>query len=314
MQDLDLKSVQLFVSVCDIGNMKQVAFLSHLEPPALSKRMTQLEQTLGVRLLNRGRNGSSPTDAGEVFLQHARQMLQSAHRAKLDMDAFRGGLKGLVRVAASASAIAETLLDDLTHFMRQPEHADIRVEVEERFTRDITRQVREGIFALGVCWQQADDSDGLLSLPYREDELIVAAPQGHPLVQHNRVAFADTLAYDHIGMYTPAGVYAMLNKAAAQAATTLHFRATVSNFDAALRMVAANLGITIVPREVVRASATFNKVEIIKLIDPWAKRQFGIHYRSYGGLSASAKRVLGYLNHCSQTDQAAFNGAISYLP
>lgn len=299
MQELDLKTVQLFVNVCDVGNMKEAAYLAHIEPPALSKRIAQLEQTLGVTLLHRGRKGSQPTDAGEVFLQHARQMLQSAHRARLDMEAFRGGLKGLVRVAASASAIAESLLDDLTKFMNQAEHADIRVEVEERFTHDIMTQVREGIFSLGVCWQQPSGKGELLSLPYREDELIVAVPKGHPLGQHQSVPFSATLAYDHIGMYTPAGVYAMLNKAAAQTGSTLHFRATVSNFDAALRVVAANLGITIVPRQVVRGAMSNDAIDIVTLSDPWAKRQFGIHYRSYADLSAAAKRLLGYLNQCA---------------
>lgn len=299
MQDLDLKTVQLFVSVCDIGNMKQAAYWAHIEPPALSKRIAQLEQTLGVALLHRGRRGSRPTDAGEVFLQHARQMLQSAHRARVDMESFRGGLKGLVRVVASASAIAESLLDDLTAFMNQAEHADIRVELEERFTHDIMSQVREGIFSLGICWQPPASKGELLSLPYREDELIVAVPKGHPLSQHQAVPFSATLAYDHIGMYTPAGVYAMLNKAAAHAGSTLHFRATVSNFDAALRVVAANLGITIVPRQVHRGAVSSDAIDIVSLTDPWAKRQFGIHYRSYADLSAAAKRVLGYLNQCA---------------
>lgn len=120
MRDLDLKTLRLLVAVCDHGNMKDAAAQEHIEPSAISKRIAQLEETVGTPVLVRGRRGAEPTPAGRALLEHARTLLFTVDRIEADMAAFKGGIKGQVRLVASASAIAESLLDDLAQFMRAP--------------------------------------------------------------------------------------------------------------------------------------------------------------------------------------------------
>jgi len=131
VRNLDIKTLRLFVAVCDCGNLKAAAVREHIEPSAISKRIAQLEDVVGTTVLVRGRHGAVPTVAGRALLEHARSILFTLDRIEADMAAFKGGIKGQVSVVASASAIAESLLDDLAHFMRDPEHADIKVDIEE---------------------------------------------------------------------------------------------------------------------------------------------------------------------------------------
>ena len=163
MRDLDLKSLRLLVAVCDLGNMKEAAAQEHIEPSAISKRIAQLEHTIGTPVLVRGRRGAQPTPAGRALLEHARTVLFTLERIEADMAAFKGGIKGQVRLVASASAIAESLLDDLAQFMRVPEHQDIQVDIEEHFSRDIVGMVRDGVVSLGVCWAGADPVESTTS-------------------------------------------------------------------------------------------------------------------------------------------------------
>src|SRR5260370_9266548 len=64
MRDTDLKTLRLFVAVCDHRNIAQAAAEAHIEPSAISKRIAQLEGELGVPLLSRSRRGVQPTAAG----------------------------------------------------------------------------------------------------------------------------------------------------------------------------------------------------------------------------------------------------------
>lgn len=294
MRDLDLKSLRLLVAVCDHGNMKDAAAQEHIEPSAISKRIAQLEDAIGTQVLVRGRRGAEPTPAGRALLEHARNVLFTMDRIEADMAAFKGGIKGHVRVVASASAIAESLLDDLTSFMRAPEHQDIKVDIEERFSKDIVGMVREGVVSLGVCWGNIDFG-GLEHRPYRRDELTLAVPLDHPLAQQHALHFEDTLAYEHVGLPPSTAVHTMLGRAAARTGRHMSYRVVVSNFDAAFRVVAAGLGVSVVPRQVSELYVSAGQVRIIRLLNEWAQREFAICYRGRGDLTPAAGRLLEFL-------------------
>lgn len=293
IRDLDLKSLRLLVAVCELQNMKLAADQEHIEPSAVSKRIAQLEAQLGVRLLARNRRGVQPTPAGEAVLEHARGILYGLGRLRADAARFAGGVRGQVSVAASASAIAQSLLDDLAAFMRLPEHREITVNVDERLSSELVRQVRDGSASVGVCWD-AIGFEGLQARPYRRDELVLAVPAGHPLSARGSVAFGDSLAYDHVTLQPSTAVSTMLSRAAAGLGTALRSRAAVSNFDAALRVVAVNGYVSVVPRQVAERAAR-DGVRVVALTEPWAYRRFGICFRSAEGLSPAAARLVAFL-------------------
>ena len=277
--------------------MKDAAAQEHIEPSAISKRIAQLEDTLGTAVLVRGRHGALPTAAGRALLEHARSVLFTMDRIEADMAAFKGGIKGQVSVVASASAIAESLLDDVSQFMREPDHADIKIDIEERFSKDVVALVREGVASLGVCWSNIDFR-GLESRPYRYDELMLAVPQGPPLADRASVHFEDTLEFEHVGLQPATAVYTMLDRAAARVGRRMSYRVVVSNFDAAFRVVGAGLGISVVPREVSGIYVSGGRVRLVPLLNDWARRQFSICFRKQCDLTPAAQRLLDFF--CQQ--------------
>lgn len=294
MRNLDIKTLRLFVAVCDCGNLKTAAVREHIEPSAISKRMALLESAVGAQLLTRNRRGSSPTPEGRVFLEHARSVLFTLECAEANLAGFKGGIRGHVRLLASASAIAESLLDDLSAFMRCPEHRSIQASIDERESREIVSQVRDGVAALGVCWDNADFG-GLRHRAYRTDQLDLAVPVGHPLAGQPGIAFEDTLGLEHVGMQSGTAVYAMLHRAAEKAGRTLNFRVVVSSLDSAIRVVSAGLAVSVVPRQLGALYAAMNRIVLVPLLNSWAERQFAICYRSEAELSPAGKRLLEFL-------------------
>jgi len=294
MRDIDLKTLRLLVAVCDHQNMARAAEQAHIEPSAVSKRIAQLEADLGTPLLLRSRRGVHPTPAGVAVLEHARNMLFTMDRLVADAAGFGAGVKGHVRLVATASAIAESLLDDIASFMREPLNRNIKVDVEERLSRDVVRQLREGTASVGVCWDSVN-LEGLQHRPYRRDRLALAVHPEHPLARKKSLRFEQTLEYEHVGLQPSSAVHSMLQRAAARSGRTVSYRAVVSNFDAAFRVVAANLAISVIPLEVGAQIASMLGVKLIPLTDAWAQRNFAVCFQELEALQPAARRMVEHL-------------------
>lgn len=148
--------------------------------------------------------------------------------------------------------------------------------------------------SLGVCWDSADRR-GLVSRPYRTDELILAVHPDHPLADRGSLTFAQSLDFEHVGLPPATAVYTMLNRAAATAGRKLTYRAIVSNFDAAIRVVRANLGVSVIPREVSSQQITTGQVVALALEDDWARRRFVLCCKAPDSMTPAAGRLAEFL-------------------
>lgn len=294
MRDLDLTTLRLFVAVCETRNIARAAAQANLVGSAVSKRLAQLEDQLGAPLLMRRRHGVEPTAAGESLLEHARAMLVSAQRMERDMAAFAAGVRGQVRVLATASAMAEALVDDVAAFLQSPEHRNLRVDLEEHISTAVIQGVRNGVASLGVCWD-ANDLHGLQYRPYRSDQLALVVPADHPLASVELLSFAEATEWDFVGIQMNSAVQLMLLRAAAEQGKTMTIRIIVSSIEAALRVVRAKLGICVVPGEVAQPYAQAYGLRVIPLSDPWAMRRFALCFRDEQALTPAARLLLEHL-------------------
>jgi DNA-binding transcriptional LysR family regulator len=289
---LDPVSLRLFIAVCEEGHIARAAEREAIVPSAVSKRLGALEDALGVALLLRGRAGMAPTAAGEALLRRAREVLGGMERLRAELSEFASGVQGSVRVLASPSVLAEHLPDDLASFLAQ--HPGIQIQLDERVSPDIVRSVREGVADLGVLWD-AGDLTGLQTQPYRRDHLCVAMPMGHPWARRPHLRFEDTLDQVTIGV-APGGLMdALLRRQAALLGRLPVQRIQVSSLDAACRIVAAGLGLAILPREAAAPHADAGRLALVALDEPWAERQFVVCSRSDTLLSACPRLVLDHL-------------------
>ncbi|SOY64977.1 LysR family transcriptional regulator [Cupriavidus taiwanensis] len=304
MRDLDLTTLRLFVAVCETRNMARAGEQEHIVASAISKRLAQLEETVGATLLERRRRGVIPTPAGEIVLGHARAMLAAADRVARDMVDYGSGVRGQVRLLATVSTMAESLPDDIAAFMQRPEHRDVRVTIEESLSSEVVRALRDGTAPLGICWDAAD-LEGFQTRPYRSDHLAAVVYAGHPLAQADTCLFEDTLDYDQIAMPAQTAVQIMLARYAAIQGRRIAHRAVVSTFDAALRCVRAQLGIVIIPAEIATLIATAFGLRVIPLRDDWARRRFAICCRDFSLLSPAAQLLVQFLEDAAATEAAA---------
>lgn len=286
---VDPRSLRYFVAICEEGSLARAAEREALVTSALSKRLAALESELGVRLLQRGRRGVEPTAAGEALLVRAREVLAALDRVRAEVGAFARGVQGSVRVLASPSVLAERLPEDIVRFLRA--HPGFTVSLDERNSADIVRSLREGLADVGVLWD-AVDLTGVHVVPYRSDQLCVAVAASHPLARRKRVSFPEVLPQITIGV-APGGLMdQLLRRQAALLSRTLSYRVQVSSMDAAARLVAAGLGVAILPREAVAPNPSRAQLRTVPLAEPWALRRFVVARRPQALQSVGA-RLLG---------------------
>lgn len=294
MRDLDMTTLRLFAAVCETRSIARAAEQANIVGSAISKRLAQLEDTVGTPLLVRRRRGVEPTPAGESLLEHARTMLASSEQIERDMAAYALGVRGQVRILATASVMAESLADDVAAFLQVPAHHDIQVSMEERVSPDVIRGIKEGVASVGICWDAADLT-GLQSRGYRSDHLAIVVHPSHPLARHETLSFEQTLDYEHVSLPVHSAVQVLLQRAAALKGKTIVHRVIVSNFEAVLRVVRANLAISVVPREVAEPYARTHGLCVVPLLDAWASRRFAICFRDASALSAAAQLLVSHL-------------------
>lgn len=289
---IDPLTLRLYVAVCEEGHIARAADREALVASAVSKRLAALEAELGVTLLVRHRRGVELTPAGEALLRRARELLDGMGQLRAEVGAYARGMQGSLRVLASASLLADRLPEDLArHVAAEP---GVRLQLDERSGPEIVRGVREGHADLGVLWDVADLS-GLQTRPYRRDQLCVAMLPTHPWAGRPGLRYADCIEAITLNV-APGGLMdVLLRRQAALIGRLPAHRIQVAGPDAACRVVAAGLGMAIVPHGSALPHVEAGRIRLVPLLEPWASRRFVICSRPDAQTSAVARRLCEHL-------------------
>ncbi len=303
---VDLTSLQLFVAVCELGSIGKTAEREFIAASAVSKRLSDLEATLGAPLLYRHTRGVDLTPAGESLLHHARSVLFSLEKMQGELSEYANGIRGHVRIHANISAIVQFLPEDLGSFIRQ--HALVKIDLEEHLSTQVIRAVKEGVADLGIC-NAAVPGPGhsLQRLPYRQDELVLIVPRHHVLARRKSLAFADSLDLDHVGLHATSSIYLAMRDAAAVAGRTIRLRIHVTGLDAMCRMIHNGLGVGVMPRRAFDLMHGVGDLASVALTDPWAVRQIELVARDFSSLPVTARLLVEHLG--SRASDAPYRAA-----
>ena len=288
----DFRDLEQFVAVAETGSIARAAERCHTVASAVSKRLSDLEDSFGTALLVRGAKGVELTPAGHAFLARARSILHQADQIDEELRRHASGARGHVRVFANISAIVEFLPAALASFLAK--YPDISVHLEEHVSAAIAAGVADNLADLGIL-SEVTAVDGLTMTPFRTDELVVVLRPDHPLGTHPNLSFSQIVQLPLVGLHANSALHHLLARAAADAGRPLHFRIRVTSFDAVCAMVAAGLGIGVIPKAAATAYAAQLRVNIVPLADAWARRQLLICTRANQVLPGAARRLLDHL-------------------
>jgi DNA-binding transcriptional LysR family regulator len=245
-----LEQLRGFVAVADELHFGRAAARLKMTQPPLSRQIQKLERAVGAQLLERDNRRVALTAAGQVFLGEARRLLALAEAAPDQARRVSAGSSGVVRIgftAASTYGILGRLLNELTR-----ELPDVSVDLAEMVTREQVVGLTNEEIDLGLARPPFDQETFGSRLLHRES-LLVAAPDGHPLLGLGRDVTAADLAGEPVVMHSPtrARYFYDLVAGAVPIAhqNTVH---TVSQVLTMLWLVAAGRGVAFVPASAAR--------------------------------------------------------------
>jgi DNA-binding transcriptional LysR family regulator len=289
--------LQLFIAVADSRSITGGADRAHLALASASARIRGLEAALGVALFRRGRRGVELTAAGESLLDHARLVMHRVEAMRGDLARFASGVRASVHLLANTSGISEHLPKALAAFLR--EHPDINVDVEERESTDIASAITSGAADLGFAAEQALPQT-IERFVFSADRLTLVTARRGPFADRRLIDFQELAACNFVGLTSETAQQLHIAKHAARLGMRLHFRARLRDFDAICQMVAADIGVAVVPEAAAKRCARSMPLTIVRIRDSWANRKLVICARSFKALPRPAKLLVEYLRAAAQ--------------
>jgi DNA-binding transcriptional LysR family regulator len=293
----DLVDLRLFLAVADDRSITHGAARVHLALASASARIKAMEETLGVALLKRGRRGVELTAAGENLLGHARVIVHNVETMRGDLSAFARGLRASVHLLTNTSGLSEYLPKVLAAFLQ--EHPHVSIDVEERESTEIANAITSGAADLGLAAEHALP-ESLERIPFSEDRLVLVAGRGDELANRRQIDFREVVERDFVGLTAASALHAHIAGHAARLGARLRFRARLNNFDAIGQMVAAGIGVAVMPEVAAKRCARAMRISVVRIRDPWANRRLAICARSFRTLPRPAQQLVEHLRRAGR--------------
>src|SRR5882757_8586731 len=272
----DLSDLRLFLNVVEAGSITHGAEHMHLAIAAASTRIRNMEAALGTPLLHRERQGVQPTPAGRTLVHHARLLLQQAERMHSELSQYAEGLRGQIRLMSNTNALTEFLPEPLSAFLAT--HPQVNIDLEERLSDEIVAAVADGTADVGIVAGTVEVA-GLEVLPFRIDRFVLVVAPAHPLSTAERMAFAEVLDFDFVGLDRASALERFLSEKSERIGRRLKLRVQLRSFDAVCRLVECNVGIGVVPATTAERQCKTMSIHRIELADEWALRELTICIR-----------------------------------
>lgn len=238
--NIKIQALETFVAVAESGNLVDAAERLHRTPSAVSMALKQLESHFGRRLFESDRKAQL-TPIGRFLLEHARRELEHFEHTVRTMERYARGETGAVRLACVPSVATRLLPAVLRRFREQ--HTGVDVDVRDMDSESVCDALHLGRIDLGLASPVAR-SEGFLTSPLTRDALGVVCSAGHPLTRHSGpLSWCDLTGFEFIANGACRHIDdPWMRRLLADAALM------VRNTTSLLALVAADAGITVLPR------------------------------------------------------------------
>jgi DNA-binding transcriptional LysR family regulator len=276
----------LFNRVARAGGISRGAADARISQPAVSKQIAELEDFLGVRLLERLPRGCRLTEAGVILAGYAQRCECLEKDALRAMEEYRGLKRGRLAIGASLTIGAYLMPKILAAFGRRFPDIELRLEIAN--TRHIEEALRQGAIQLGLT-EGAIVSKDLESAVFYEDELVAIAPAAHPLLNRPPVSLRELCREPFIMREEGSGTRAVVERALRRKGVTITPRFALASPEAIKNSVALGMGLAIVSRLIIDLELRMGLLKILPVKDLMIPRP--LHLQQLRGQTPSPSQI-----------------------
>ncbi|MEV0096942.1 LysR family transcriptional regulator [Streptomyces sp. NPDC050738] len=258
---MDLQQMRYVVAVAETSNFTRAAERCLVVQSALSHQIARLERELGAKLFERTTRRVRLTPAGAAFLPAARQCLEAAERAVVDVAAAVGEVRGRLSVGLIPSVAAVDIPGALRAFRES--HPEVRISLRVGGSDDLIEQVKEGVIEVAFLGLPTTARpEGVAGRELARDRLVAVVAPDHPLADASSVDLRrlSTEVFVDLPAKTAGRVQSDLAFSAAGLSRDVAFE--VTNADFLARLVEQGLGVAMLPSAYAAHLAGVTTIEV----------------------------------------------------
>ncbi len=248
---MDLKQLEYFVRVAELGSFTRAAVALDVAQPALSRQVRLLEVELRQSLLTRNGRGAVPTEAGQLLLEHGRGILHQVARAREELGRVRGQLAGRVAVGLPPSVAKVLALPLIREFRQRMPQAT--VSISESLSIGMQEALGNGRLDIALLYN-AQPSPGVELTPLLEEPLFLVQ-RGPGPARPKPIALRDVADIPLVIPTRPNAIRMLVEAELANVDCRLQVALEVDGVSAILDLVADGAGAAILSRHAVATSS-----------------------------------------------------------
>ncbi|WP_409299739.1 LysR family transcriptional regulator [Peribacillus sp. SCS-155] len=264
---MELRQLRYFIEAAEQKNITKAAQNLHISQPALSKMLKSLEEELGMPLVQRSIKSSEITDAGEIVAEYSKKILGLVDEMKTTLNDMTDLLRGEINIGLPP--IIGSLFFPKIMAVFHRDYPNIKINITEYGAARVVRSVEQGEFELGVAVLPLEESEFNI-YPIVKEELRLVVPGQHQLSGRKEVHLKELSQEEFIFYSEEFALYDIIREKCIAEGFEPKILFKSSQWDFMTEMVAANLGITILPESICNRLEEKN-VSIINLkpVSPW---------------------------------------------
>jgi DNA-binding transcriptional LysR family regulator len=231
---MDLVLLRSFLAVAETGAITEAAEQIGVTQPALSRRLQQLEEHLGVALLVRGRKGVTLTEIGRLVYSEAQGIVARYEQMRETVASHQRLEGGTVRIGGGATAVSYILPEAIAAF--QTAHPQVRFQLREAGSSEIADDVITGQLELGVVTLPVRDRELDLT-PLTTDRVVLVGRRDHPLARQRRVRIQDLADQAFVAFEAGSALRQIIDSKLREAGVEMNVVMELRSIPAILRMV-----------------------------------------------------------------------------
>lgn len=289
---LDILGLEAFLAIADQGRFGKAARQLHITQTALTRRLQNFEELLGVKLVERTTRSVSLTHVGRAFLPQARRLLSDLTAALVEIRETGKAQRGDVSIACVPTVGVQYLPKIIEAYSaRYPEN---RIKILDHASSGVSGAVlrHEAEFGINIAGPHHPE---LESVSLLEDRFVLVCRDDHALARRKKLRWQQLESHPLIFVGAESGNRPLLDSALLDRRLRLEAHYEVQRSSTALGLVAAGVAAGIVPSLAIQPG-TYPRLRVIALTDPVVSRTLVLLCRKGAHLSPAAQALFDLMS------------------
>lgn len=290
---MNLRNTEIFCDIASHRSFSKAAAFRQISQPAVSQALQQLEDDIGVTLIDRSKRPIELTAAGAVYFERCQKWLEDYRAIEDEVHRYSGRVAGKIRI----SSIYSVGLLQMSAYVRrfQQEYPDVSLHLDYAHPDTIYDQVLRDEVDLGIVSFPRDGGE-VGCIPWQDQEMVLATAPSHPLAGQEEVGLSDLDGLDFVAFTPDLTIRRKTEKLLKSADLSVNVTNQFDNVETVKRAVEIDLGVAILPLPTMRRELEFGTLHAASLRDVRFVRPLGIIHKRHKHLSRAAEKFVEVLH------------------